>query len=56
MPSEGTINIKKYKVKQGDTLYSLAKNSSITIDELCEINNMKREDTLYLGQILNLPK
>ncbi len=56
VPSEGTINIKKYKVKQGDTLYSLAKNSSITIDELCEINNMKREDTLYLGQILNLPK
>lgn len=56
VPSEGSINLKKYKVKQGDTLYSLAKNSSITIDELCEINNIKRDDTLYLGQILNLPK
>ncbi|MBN1474083.1 MAG: N-acetylmuramoyl-L-alanine amidase [Syntrophaceae bacterium] len=56
VPSEKTGNIKKYKVKKGDTLYSLAKNSSVTIDELCEINNINREDTLYLGQNLNLPK
>jgi N-acetylmuramoyl-L-alanine amidase len=54
--SERTLNLKKYKVKQGDTLFSLAKNSSLTIDELCELNNMNREDKLYLGQILNLPK
>ena len=55
-PSENTGNLKKYKVKQGDTLYSLAKNSSITIDELCELNNLNREDTLYLGQSIKLPK
>lgn len=54
--SENTGSLKKYKVKQGDTLYSLAKISALTIDELCEINNMNREDTLYLGQIINLPQ
>jgi N-acetylmuramoyl-L-alanine amidase len=56
VPSEKKINLKKYKVKKGDTLYSLAKNSSISIYELCELNNMNEADTLYLGQIIKLPK
>jgi len=56
VPSERALNLKKYKVKQGDTFYSIAKNNSITIDELCEINNINREDKLYLGQNINLPK
>ncbi|HPD55913.1 MAG TPA: N-acetylmuramoyl-L-alanine amidase [Smithellaceae bacterium] len=49
-------NVKKYTVKKGDTLYSLAKNHAVTVDELRDLNNMKSGDTLYLGQVINLPR
>ncbi len=48
--------LRAYVVKKGDTLYSLAKSSSLTIDELCQLNNMKSSDTLYLGQKIKLPQ
>ena len=48
--------LRSYVVKKGDTLYSLAKSSSLTIDELCQLNNMKSSDTLYLGQKIKLPQ
>ncbi len=61
VPSSGgkaiaSRNVKKYTVKKGDTLYSLAKNHAITVDELCDLNNMKSDATLYLGQVINLPR
>jgi N-acetylmuramoyl-L-alanine amidase len=48
--------LKKYKVKKGDTLFSLAKSSSITVDELRRINNMTDSDALLLGQKIKLPQ
>jgi len=48
--------LKKYTVKKGDTLFSLAKSSSITVDELRRINNMTDSDTLLLGQKIKLPQ
>lgn len=44
-----------YTVKKGDTLFSLAKNNSLTMDELCRLNNMKNSDPLLLGQKIKLP-
>lgn len=44
-----------YTVKKGDTVFSLAKSNSITIDELLKLNNMKDSDTLLLGQKIKLP-
>ncbi|OGP89840.1 MAG: hypothetical protein A2031_00410 [Deltaproteobacteria bacterium RBG_19FT_COMBO_43_11] len=44
-----------YTVKKGDTLFSLAKKNTTTIQELLELNNMKRDDTLYLGKRIRLP-
>ncbi|MEN6332039.1 MAG: N-acetylmuramoyl-L-alanine amidase [Smithella sp.] len=44
-----------YRVKKGDTLFSLAKNNSITIDELRRLNNMRGTTPLLWGQKIRLP-
>lgn len=46
---------KTYIVRKGDTLFSLAKNNSITIDELRKLNHLKDSDPLLLGQKIRLP-
>jgi len=45
-----------YIVKKGDTLFLLAKDNSITLEELLKINNMKITDPLLYGQKIKLPK
>ncbi|MGV8059557.1 MAG: N-acetylmuramoyl-L-alanine amidase [Smithellaceae bacterium] len=49
------VSSRIYTVKKGDTLFSLAKSSSITIDELRKLNHMKGSDPLLLGQKIRLP-
>ena len=44
-----------YIVKKGDTLFSLAKQNSITIDELRRLNQMASSDHLLWGQKIKLP-
>jgi N-acetylmuramoyl-L-alanine amidase len=44
-----------YIVKKGDTLFSIAKNNSTTIEELRRINHMRSSDNLLYGQRLKLP-
>jgi N-acetylmuramoyl-L-alanine amidase len=46
---------KNYTVKKGDTLFSLAKNNSITVEELRRINNLRSSDALLCGQRIKLP-
>jgi N-acetylmuramoyl-L-alanine amidase len=46
----------KYTVQKGDTLFSLAKSSSITVAELRRLNNMTDSDVLLLGQKIKLPQ
>ncbi|HPL97483.1 MAG TPA: LysM domain-containing protein, partial [Smithellaceae bacterium] len=48
--------LKKYKVKDGDTLFSLARSCSITVDELRRLNNMSENDVLLSGSRINLPE
>lgn len=48
--------LKRYMVKKGDTLYSLAKSSSVTVEELRRLNNMAGDDALRLGQRIKLPQ
>ena len=45
-----------YTVKKGDTLFLLAKDNSITVQELLKLNNMKNTDPLLCGQKIKLPK
>jgi LysM repeat protein len=44
-----------YKVQKGDTIFSLAKQNSITVQELCKLNNMKSSSPLLYGQKIKLP-
>ena len=44
-----------YVVKKGDTLFSIGKSNSTTVEELLRINNMRSSDSLILGQKIRLP-
>ena len=46
--------IETYIVKQGDTLYSIARQYNTTVDKLRKLNNLNT-NTLSIGQILVLP-
>jgi murein DD-endopeptidase MepM/ murein hydrolase activator NlpD len=41
-----------YKVKPGDTLASIARESGLTVERLCQINRISRRTSLRPGQIL----
>ena len=49
------VEIDVYTVKNGDTLYSIAKKFNLTVDELKELNNLT-SNTLSIGQKLNVKK
>lgn len=42
-----------YKVKSGDTLYSIAKKYNISVNELKELNNLKNNN-ITIGQVLKI--
>ena len=44
-----------YTVKAGDTLYSIAKRSEITVDELRRLNSLDSSAVLKIGQNLKVP-
>ena len=48
------VSYKKYVVKQGDTLYLIAKSLGTTVNKLVSINNLKSYD-VYVGQVLYVP-
>jgi len=52
----GKRRLKKYTVRKGDTLFLLAKSSSVTIEELRRINKMTETDVLRAGQRIRLPE
>ena len=48
------IDSNYYTVKSGDTLWSIARDNGITVNELKEANNLK-SNTLSIGQLLYIP-
>jgi membrane-bound lytic murein transglycosylase D len=43
-------------VRQGDTLYSIAKFYNISLDELCKINNITNSSQIQVGQKILIPQ
>ncbi|MBS4211640.1 LysM peptidoglycan-binding domain-containing protein [Neobacillus rhizophilus] len=43
-----------YKVQAGDSLYSIARKFNVTVSSIKTTNNLT-SDTIYVGQVLNLP-
>ena len=50
-PDMSMIDGEDYRVKNGDTLFYIAKRTKLTINELKSINNLSG-DTIYVGQVL----
>lgn len=44
-----------YKIKKGDTLYRIAKNTGTTIDEIIRLNNIQNPNKIYQDKTLVLP-
>lgn len=53
--SKAPLDMKIYEVKQGDTMYSIAKRFAITIDDLKILNDLGTAD-VKLGQLLLVSK
>ena len=47
---------KRYTVKRGDTLSSIAKLYGTTVEALVASNGIKNPDVIYVGQILVIPE
>ena len=45
-----------YKVVEGDTLYKIARNYNINVQDIIDLNNLGNNSFLELGQIILLPK
>lgn len=44
-----------YVVKQGDSLWAISRKYNVTVDDLCEVNNIKENNILSIGQTLIVP-
>ena len=45
-----------YKVVEGDTLYKIARNHNVNLQDIIDLNNLGNNSFLELGQIILLPK
>lgn len=54
IPKQQTGNYQTYKVKAGDSLYSIASNYNVTVNEIKNINNLT-SNLLSVGQTLLIP-
>ena len=46
----------KYAIKNGDTLFTIARKHHTTIEEVRKANGLKKGETLKLGRVLKVPK
>jgi N-acetylmuramoyl-L-alanine amidase len=50
-----TIFTTGYTIKKGDTLYSLARTFNTKVEVILELNNLKLNDTLFIGREIIVP-
>lgn len=46
----------RYKVEKGDSLWGISRRYGVTVKSLCEINGIKENGILKIGQIIYVPK
>lgn len=49
-------HVGQYEVKQGDTLYSIAKRYKVTVQQLAQVNGLTSHEELRYGTRLNVPQ
>ena len=52
--AENAVKSKFYTVKKGDTLFRIASENNLSLDELLRLNDMNRNSTLKIGQRLEV--
>jgi murein DD-endopeptidase MepM/ murein hydrolase activator NlpD len=52
----GSASPEKYKVQEGDTLWSIARAKDMYVDDILKANNLQEDDILDLGQEIILVK
>lgn len=52
----GSASPEKYKIQEGDTLWSIARQNDMYVDDILKANNLHEDDTLDLGQEIILVK
>lgn len=45
-----------YTIEKGDNLYAIAQKNNISLDDLLEINGLDKDDYIYPGQEIMVPK
>jgi LysM repeat protein/soluble lytic murein transglycosylase-like protein len=53
--TEPSYKVENYKVERGDTLYSIANQSKISVSELASLNNLSTNGNLLVGQTIKVP-
>ncbi len=48
--AEPQFKVESYKVQRGDTLYSIASQSKMSLSELADLNNLSTNSGLQVGQ------
>ncbi len=49
-------NFITYTIKKGDTIYEIAQKLNIKEDQLLKLNGLKKDDYIYPGDTINVPK
>lgn len=55
VPSQDSTNFKNYTVKDGDSLYSIARINNISVDDLAMLNGINKNEYIYPKQQLLIP-
>ena len=54
--SRKKANIVRYRIRRGDTLYSLARRYKTTVSAIRRVNGMSSRQSIKFGQILRIPR
>ena len=54
--SSASPNSTEYKVGRGETLYNISKRFQVSVARLVQFNNLKNEQDIKVGQVLNIPQ
>lgn len=56
IPKVSDVYFNTYKIEKGDTLYAISKKYNVNPDLLAILNGLNKEDYIYPGQEINVPK
>jgi membrane-bound lytic murein transglycosylase D len=55
MRNEPQIRSSSHRVRQGDSLWSIARSYGVTTDSIASSNGLEHDDIVQVGQVLNIP-